>query len=153
MRGDDMDRSKDIMRLTFRLNQRVPEQARIIRILKDLNSEYHTTMTSFIIEAITFYIDNIPDHLVTNAGKASSENQRKSFVTEEALEKRLDQYDQALKRWLLDCFVSFSAGANRIPSPVSNAHSFPGEEDTAPKEYDLTDYPDIMKDINAWGED
>ena len=124
------------MRVSLRLNQKIPEHARIISVLKDLNKKYHTTLNSFVIEALSFYIKN--------SGRV---------VTEDILEERLDLYDQALKRWLLDCFVSFSAGANRFPSPVSSAHSFPGEGNTAPKELDLTEYPDIMKDVNAWSED
>ena len=148
-----MKESDDIMRLTLRLNQRIPEHARIISVLKDLNKDYHTTLNGFVIEALSFYIENISLDTITNAGKAMAKNEARHLVTESALEKRLDQYDQALKRWLLDCFVSFSAGANRFPSPVSTTHSFPGEGDTAPKEYDLTNYPDIMKDVNAWSED
>ena len=145
--------SKDLMRVSLRLNQKIPEHARIISVLKDLNKKYHTTLNSFVIEALSFYIENVSNEKITNSGKAKASKNSEKVVTEDILEERLDLYDQALKRWLLDCFVSFSAGANRFPSPVSTTHSFPGEGDTAPKEYDLTDYPDIMKDVNAWSED
>lgn len=145
--------SKDLMRVSLRLNQKIPEHARIISVLKDLNKKYHTTLNSFVIEALSFYIENVSNEKITNSGKAKASKNSGKIVTEDILEERLDLYDQALKRWLLDCFVSFSAGANRFPSPVSSAHSFPGEGDIAPKEYDLTDYPDIMKDITAWSED
>ena len=145
--------SKDLMRVSLRLNQKIPEHARIISVLKDLNKKYHTTLNSFVIEALSFYIENVSNEKITNSGKAKASKNCGKVVTEDILEERLDLYDQALKRWLLDCFVSFSAGANRFPSPVSSTHSFPGEGDTAPKEYDLTDYPDIMKDVNAWSED
>ena len=141
------------MRVSLRLNQKIPEHARIISVLKDLNKKYHTTLNSFVIEALSFYIENVSNEKITNSGKAKASKNSGKIVTEDILEERLDLYDQALKRWLLDCFVSFSAGANRFPSPVSTTHSFPGEGDTAPKEYDLTDYPDIMKDVNAWSED
>ena len=141
------------MRVSLRLNQKIPEHARIISVLKDLNKKYHTTLNSFVIEALSFYIENVSNEKITNSGKAKASKNSGKVVTEDILEERLDLYDQALKRWLLDCFVSFSAGANRFPSPVSTTHSFPGEGDTAPKEYDLTDYPDIMKDVNAWSED
>ena len=141
------------MRVSLRLNQKIPEHARIISVLKDLNKKYHTTLNSFVIEALSFYIENVSNEKITNSGKAKASKNSGKIVTEDILEERLDLYDQALKRWLLDCFVSFSAGANRFPSPVSGSHSFPGEGDTAPKEYDLTDYPDIMKDVNAWSED
>ncbi len=141
------------MRVSLRLNQKIPEHARIISVLKDLNKKYHTTLNSFVIEALSFYIENVSNEKITNSGKAKASKSSGKVVTEDILEERLDLYDQALKRWLLDCFVSFSAGANRFPSPVSSTHSFPGEGDTAPKEYDLTDYPDIMKDVNAWSED
>ena len=145
--------SKDLMRVSLRLNQKIPEHARIISVLKDLNKKYHTTLNSFVIEALSFYIENVSNEKITNSGKAKASKNSGKVVTEDILEERVDLYDQALKRWLLDCFVSFSAGANRFPSPVSSTHSFPGEGDTAPKEYDLTDYPDIMKDVNAWSED
>ena len=141
------------MRVSLRLNQKIPEHARIISVLKDLNKKYHTTLNSFVIEALSFYIENVSNEKITNSGKAKASKNSGKIVTEDILEERLDLYDQALKRWLLDCFVSFSAGANRFPSPVSTTHSFPGEGDTAPKEYDLTEYPDIMKDVNAWSED
>ena len=141
------------MRVSLRLNQKIPEHARIISVLKDLNKKYHTTLNSFVIEALSFYIENVSNEKIPNSGKATASKNSGKIVTEDILEERLDLYDQALKRWLLDCFVSFSAGANRFPSPVSTTHSFPGEGDTAPKEYDLTDYPDIMKDVNAWSED
>ena len=141
------------MRVSLRLNQKIPEHARIISVLKDLNKKYHTTLNSFVIEALSFYIENVSNEKITNSGKAKASKNSGKIVTEDILEERLDLYDQALKRWLLDCFVSFSAGANRFPSPVSSTHSFPGEGDTAPKEYDLTEYPDIMKDVNAWSED
>ena len=141
------------MRVSLRLNQKIPEHARIISVLKDLNKKYHTTLNSFVIEALSFYIENVSNEKITNSGKAKASKNSGKVVTEDILEERLDLYDQALKRWLLDCFVSFSAGANRFPSPVSSTHSFPGEGDTAPKEYDLTEYPDIMKDVNAWSED
>ena len=147
-----MDRSEDIMRLTIRFNQRIPEQARIIGILKDLNKEYHTTMNGFIIEAITYYINNIPDETVTNAGKAAAEKRSEQYVTRGDVEKRIDQYDQALKRWLLDSFAPLLIGGNLRPSPVSGSLSFPGEGQTPPKSVDLTEYPDIMKDILAWSE-
>ena len=145
--------SKDLMRVSLRLNQKIPEHARIISVLKDLNKKYHTTLNSFVIEALSFYIENVSNEKITNSGKAKASKNSGKIVTEDILEERLDLYDQALKRWLLDCFVSFSAGANRFPSPVSSAHSFPGEGNTAPKELDLTEYPDIMKDVNAWSED
>ncbi len=141
------------MRVSLRLNQKIPEHARIISVLKDLNKKYHTTLNSFVIEALSFYIENVSNEKITNSGKAKASKNSGKIVTEDILEERLDLYDQALKRWLLDCFVSFSAGANRFPSPVSSAHSFPREGDTAPKEIDLTDYPEIMKDITAWSED
>ena len=141
------------MRVSLRLNQKIPEHARIISVLKDLNKKYHTTLNSFVIEALSFYIENVSNEKITNSGKAKASKNSGKVVTEDILEERLDLYDQALKRWLLDCFVSFSAGANRFPSPVSSTHSFPGEGDAAPKELDLTDYPDIMKDVNAWSED
>ena len=141
------------MRVSLRLNQKIPEHARIISVLKDLNKKYHTTLNSFVIEALSFYIENVSNEKITNSGKAKASKNSGKIVTEDILEERLDLYDQALKRWLLDCFVSFSAGANRFPSPVSSAQSFPGEGNTAPKELDLTDYPDIMKDVNAWSED
>ena len=141
------------MRVSLRLNQKIPEHARIISVLKDLNKKYHTTLNSFVIEALSFYIENVSNETITNSGKAKASKNSGKIVTEDILEERLDLYDQALKRWLLDCFVSFSAGANRFPSPVSSAHSFPGEGDNTPKEYDLTEYPDIMKDVNAWSED
>lgn len=147
-----MKESDDIMRLTLRLNQRIPAHARIISVLKDLNKDYHTTLNGFVIEALTYYIENISLDTVTNAGKAMASNEARQLVTESALEKRLDQYDQALKRWLLDCLMSFS-GANRFPSPFSTTQTSSREGDSAPKEYDLTDYPDIMKDITAWSED
>ena len=141
------------MRVSLRLNQKIPEHARIISVLKDLNKKYHTTLNSFVIETLSFYIENVSNEKITNSGKAKASKNSGKVVTDDILEERLDLYDQALKRWLIDCFVSFSAGANRFPSPVSTTHSFPGEGGTAPKEYDLTDYPDIMKDINAWSED
>ena len=141
------------MRVSLRLNQKIPEHARIISVLKDLNKKYHTTLNSFVIEALSFYIENVSNEKITNSGKAKASKNSGKVVTDDILEERLDLYDQALKRWLLDCFVSFSAGANRFPSPVSSAHSFPGEGNTAPKELDLTEYPDIMKDVNAWSED
>jgi hypothetical protein len=145
--------SKDLMMVSLRLNQKIPEHARIISVLKDLNKKYHTTLNSFVIEALSFYIENVSNEKITNLGKAKASKNSGKIVTEDFLEERLDLYDQALKRWLLDCFVSFSVVANRFPSPVSSAHSFPGEGNTTPKEYDLTDYPDIMKDITAWSED
>ena len=151
MRGDKMN-SKDLMRVSLRLNQRIPEHARIIGVLKDLNKKYHTTLNSFVIKALSFYIENVSNETITNSGQALASKNSGRIITEDILEERLDLYDQALKRWLLDCFVSFS-GVNRFPSPVFNTHTSLGEGDSAPKEYDLTDYPDIMKDITAWSED
>ena len=147
-----MDRSEDIMRLTIRFNQRIPEQARIIGILKDLNKEYHTTMNGFVIEAITYYINNIPAETVTNSGKAAAEKRSTQYVTRGDVEARLDQYDQALKRWLLDSLIPLLLGGTVRPSPVSQPLSFPGEGQAPQNKKDLTEYPEIMRDILAWSE-
>lgn len=145
--------SEDVVRISVRLNQRVPEHAKIIGILEDLNKNYHTTKSGFIIEAISFYIQNISDEKLTNSGKRIADEKNKHLITEDHLEKRIDQYDQSLKRWLLDSFIPLLRGANVAPSPVFSQLSFPGEGEPAPKEVDLTAYPEIMKDIAAWSED
>ena len=147
-----MDRSEDIMRITLRFNQKIPEQARIIGILKDLNKEYHTTMTSFVIEAITYYIDNIPAEAITNAGKAAAEKRDAELMTRGDVENRLDLYDQALKRWLLESFIPTLLGGIMRPSLVSGSPSFPREGQKPQEKVDLTEYPEIMKDVLAWSE-
>ncbi len=145
--------SNDLMRVSLRLNQRIPQHARIIGVLKNLNKNYHTTLNSFIIEALSFYIENVSNEAFSNSAKPTASMDSKQVVTTDILEKRLDQYDQDLKQWLLGCFVSYSSGAMKPPSPISSATSYKGEGDTAPTEYDLTTYPDIMKNITAWSED
>lgn len=144
--------ANDLMRVSLRLHQRNPEHARIINVLKDLNKSRYSTLNSFVIEAITFYIENVSDTKITNTGKAKAIEASKHFITDTELDKRFDLYDQGLKRWLLDSFIPLVHGVGISSSPASKINTVTVEKEPD-SDFDLSRYPDVMNTITAWSED
>ncbi len=143
----------DLVRVPVRFNLKNPEHAKILQILNDLNKTYHTSKSAFIIEAIEYYIKKSPEDSITNAGKAAADARAREFVTGAEVDEKIEMYDKTLKSWLFDWQNSISQGVTRS-SPAILPLSFQAGEDKSPdNEVDLTKYPDIMQDINAWSED
>ena len=71
----------DYVQYNFRLNLNKPEHLKIYRVLTDLNLDIHKSRTNFIIDALSRYINGVPDENLTNEGE------RSEYITRQDLEQ------------------------------------------------------------------
>ena len=128
----------DIIRIPVRFNLSIPEHAEIVRVLRDLNRNYSTSMSGFIIDALKKYIENLP---------INSENTDKTYVTKKDFEEALDERDLKLRLWAYERLLMLSQKKRNLDPDIFQKMD-DGEEQTV----DLSAYPEIMKDISSWSE-
>ena len=81
-----------IVRYSLRLNLNKPDHAKICSILRDLHDNFHTTINDFIIEALTYYIENDFQDEEKKKAELSDEVATKAYV-----KNCLKDHDDALR--------------------------------------------------------
>ena len=133
-------------KVSVRLNLNNPEHAKIVSILNDLNKNFHTTKSAFIIEALTYYIRNVSDSTLTNDGEERFLERQKEFATREYVDNSLRELDRSLRLFVYEKLETIGkAGV----TTVLNQNVTKNDED-ASLDADLTQCDAIMRSIDQW---
>lgn len=147
---------------SLRLNQNNPKHEMIKRVLEDLNKELYPTKNAFMVEALASYVDNILGERATNAGIQREESRKIQYVSREEYERDKISLKEDIRRELYEDMLRVMSSVVLNRAGPSEMVAFPTQgsirdgvssEIGGEKEVDLTQYDDIMKDIDAWSQD
>ncbi len=128
------------VRIPLRLNLDKKEHAEIMAILNDLDKNKYSTKNGFMIDALIYYIRHMGADEFTVSGK-NKQGEAIEYATKSYVDDRLRVYARELKLY----FYEHQGG--QITRNVLDEKGKPPVED---KDVDLTQFPEIMKDINNW---
>ena len=131
-------------KVSVRLNLNNPEHAKIVSILNDLNKNFHTTKSAFVIEALTYYIRNVSDSTLTNDGEERFLERQKEFATREYVDNGLRELDRSLRLFVYEKLEALSGA--RVPTVPNETKNEEAASDAA----DLTRCDAIMRSIDQW---
>ena len=136
---------QDLFRIPVRFDLKNPEHARIVSFLREVSKPKGSTMSGFIIEALSYYIKVISKN--GTSGKVSRPGEGDELLTRHDLERRLKDYENEIKGYLMDTILPLISGRRvRIENHV--------DDDTSDTVYtekaDIASDPDIMSSINSW---
>ena len=133
-------------KVSVRLNLNNPEHAKIVSILNDLNKNFHTTKSAFVIEALTYYIRNVSDSTLTNDGEERFLERQKEFATREYVDNGLRELDRSLRLFVYEKLEAIGkAGVTTVPN-----QNVTKNEDSSSEDDDLTRCDAIMRSIDQW---
>ena len=137
---------QNLIRIPVRFNLNNPEHAEIVSILKDLNKNFHTSQSAFIIEALTYYIRNVSDSTLTNEGEERFKERAREFATREYVDNGLRELDRSLRLFV---YERLEAGPIIRSSEGSDPNVNQTEEVTS-EGVDLTKCDAVMRSIEQW---
>lgn len=160
-------------RIPVRLSFDNPEHLNIINTLDDLNLDVHRSRNSFIINAISFYINAIQNDNLTYADEVRKREMEKNFITRDELEDIMDGYMESIRTELyremikILAGVALSPGTNRGPDADAVSMNVQGvtkaaEEETVKGEnveadedmaVTLSRYDNVLQHVMDWSED
>ena len=132
-----------IVRYSLRLNLNKPDHAKICSILRDLHDNFHTTINDFIIEALTYYIENDFQDEEKKKAELSDEVATKAYV-----KNCLKDHDDALRLFIYEKLDN--AGAVLSLSGNQKTKENKIDEESLSGEVDLTKCDAIMNSIEQW---
>ena len=138
--------SQDLFRVPVRFNLNNPEHARIVSYLRDVGKEKGSTMSGFIIGALSYYIKILSSSKV--AGKDMRPLEGIELITRLDLETRLDQFEKEMRLYLFENFLPLVTGREAANAPPSQEENGNGETESEPQ--DISTDPDIMNSISSW---
>ena len=114
---------QNVTRVSVRFNLNNPDHAEIVSILKDLNKNFHTSQSAFIIEALTYYIRNVSDSTLTNGGEERYNERQREFATREyrdyiANHPELNEDQKKMLQLLMEEQTSIYGGGSDIGQNV-----------------------------------
>ena len=128
----------------FRLNLKNPRHAEIAKRLGTLNKKVFKSKSEFLIRAVEHYI------ACMDSGDMSVPD-KSGFITEDEFEERLEQVKKDIRIELYEDMLRILAGGTVV---VNNAGMVPAQAGQGAgeqsKELDLTQFGDIMRDIENW---
>ena len=151
----------DYVKYTVRLNVSNSKHIRLIQVLNDLNKEVFPSKSRFILNALECYVDNMMSGSATNSGREREENQKKQFISREEYEQDMKNLKESVRRSLYEDMLKVMSSVILSQSSQGARVVFPAQEtdgdrktdgDRGEEDIDLTQYADIMKDIDAWSE-
>ena len=140
--------SKEVMRIPIRFNLEVPEHARLVSVLRNLNKTRYSTMSSFIIEALTYYVRVLAND--PEEGKDFRIGSERAFVTKQELDLRLSSFEKEMRLYLFESIVPLilggagGTGSGQVTSDMGKT------VDQHDETVDLAGDPEIMKSISSW---
>ena len=140
MRGESM--KNDIIRIPVRFNLSDPDQAEVVKFLRNMTKNFSTSMSGFIIDSIRFYIENMP----ADVSKGFS----RDYVTKSVFDQVLNERDTQLRLWMYDKLISMMT-YSKAATTIEDLKSEKAQE-LQIKNVDLTNFPDIMEDVTSWSE-
>ena len=137
---------QNVTRVSVRFNLNNPDHAEIVSILKDLNKNFHTSQSAFIIEALTYYIRNVSDSTLTNDGEERYNERQREFATREYVDARLRELDRSLRLFVYERMETGSA----VRPDSGGSQDQDASEKVPSTDVDLSGFDAIMNDIDQW---
>lgn len=150
----------DYMHFSLRLNRDVPEHNKIIKFLDEMDPGRYKSKTSFLADALFFYIQCIEDGSLEKLKDRKFRERNTDYVTRDELDSRLEGLSDSIEKKIYKEIISAFAKA---PISVSlhetqnmeNKDSLEetGRETAATLEDDLGQYAGVMDSIMSWSSD
>ena len=140
--------SQDLLRIPIRFNLEIPEHARLVSTLRGLNKNKYSSMSGFIIEALSYYVkvlSNDPD-----AGKDFKPGSNHSFVTKQDLDFRLDVFEKEITLSLYEKILPLISGGTSNSNPIPVEKEEEKQDEPVEETVDIGLDPDIMSSISSW---
>lgn len=140
--------SKEVMRIPIRFNLEVPEHARLVSVLRNLNKTRYSTMSSFIIEALSYYVRVLAND--PEEGKDFRIGSERAFVTKQELDLRLSSFEKEMRLYLFESIVPLilgGSGGTGFGQVISDRGKNADQHDET---VDLAGDPKIMESISSW---
>ena len=140
--------SKEVMRIPIRFNLEVPEHARLVSVLRNLNKTRYSTMSSFIIEALTYYVRVLAND--PEEGKDFRIGSERAFVTKQELDLRLSSFEKEMRLYLFESIVPLilgGAGGTGSGQVISDRGKNADQHDET---VDRAGDPKIMESTSSW---
>lgn len=129
----------------LRLNLKNPRHAEIVKRLGSLNTKVFKSRSEFLVRAVEHYI------ACMDSGDMEVP-QRETYVTVDRMEERLDQMEKEIRLRLYEDMLRILAAGASVPArTVGESFKISDGASTAgSKEVDLTQFSDIMRDIESF---
>ena len=137
---------QNLFRVPVRFDLNNPEHSRIVSFLREVGKEKGSSMTGFIIEALSYYIKILSKNPL--AGKGMTQTEGIELITRLDLEERLDRLEKEIRLYLYETFLPLATGGE-LPRGAPADESVTNNENTTDTG-DISSDPDIMKSISSW---
>ena len=129
----------------LRLNLKNPRHAEIVKRLGSLNTKVFKSRSEFLVRAVEHYI------ACMDSGDMEVP-ERETYVTVDRLEERLDQMEKDIRLRLYEDMLRILAAGTSVPGRSVNEilKISDGVSAAGSKEVDLTQFSDIMRDIESF---
>ena len=150
----------DYMHFSLRLNRDVAEHNKIIKFLDEMDPSKYRSKTSFLADAVFFYIQCIEDGSLEKLKDRKFRERNTDYVTRDELDSRLDGLSDSIEKKIYKEIISVYAKAPihaAMPETqnMDNKDSLEetGRDAETTLEDDLGKYAGVMDSIMSWSSD
>lgn len=136
----------DYMHFSLRLNRDLPEHRRIIKFLDEMDTSKYKSKTSFLVDAIAFYIDCIEDGSLEKLKDVRFRQFSNEYVTKDEFEERMRNLSSDIENKIYREILSAYIGKT-----VVAPHEEQVKEESM--EEDLSQYAEVMDNVMSWSGD
>lgn len=137
---------QNLFRVPVRFDLNNPEHSRIVSYLREVGKEKGSSMTGFIIKALSYYIKILSKNPL--AGKGMKPAESIELITRLDMEDRFDRFEKEMRLYLFETFLPLVTG--REPPRGTPPDEAEGNNENMPDVGDISSDPDIMKSISSW---
>ena len=139
--------SQNIFRIPVRFNLNNPEHSRIVAVLQGLHETRNITKSSFIIEALSYYIAFLSSN--SSEGRDLLPGMGDGLVTKKDLETRLSVFQKEVRLYMLETILPVITSGQGVGSSFDDENAEKGSKQPSGP-IDISNDPDIMESVNSW---
>lgn len=146
------------MHFSLRLNRDVPNHNKIIKFFDEMDLSKYKSKTSFLTDAVSFYIECIEDGTLERIKDKKFRRYSQEYVTRDEFNERIDNLADSIENKVFKEILSTYLGG--VPSgtvQLQKTEELPeSEEDTDSGESlaeSLTKYSGVMESVLSWSDD
>lgn len=151
----------DYMHFSLRLNRDVPEQNKIIKFLDEMDPSKYKSKTSFMADAVFFYIQCIEDGSLEKLKDRKFRERTTDYVTRDEFDKRLEGLSDLIEKKIYKEIISACIKAPvpiAMPEVKNDEYQNSINHGVAAKseeklEDNLGQYAGVMESIMSWSSD
>ena len=146
------------MHISVRLNRENPKHKKIIKFLDEMDLKKYKSKISFLVEAMSFYIECIEDGSLESVKDRNFRQFSKDYVTREEFNERLNSLSDALEKKIYKEILSSYLRQPIVSSLEEKMESKPDTslDDSAIEESlaeNLSKFSGVMDSVMSWSDD